>query len=73
MIAPPGTPGAATIVMAKIRINSVNRETLYTPPLIRIKANAQDTILSILPDKCIVAHKGTTKDATSSETPLRLT
>ena len=26
--------------MAKIRINSVNRETLYTPPLIRIRANA---------------------------------
>lgn len=39
-------------------------------PCIIINASAHATIFSVLPDKCIVAHNGTTNPATPSSTPL---
>ena len=39
-------------------------------PCIIIKASAQATIFSVLPDRCMVAHSGMTKPAISVETPF---
>ena len=41
-------------------------------PCIIINASAHATIFSVLPDKCIVAHNGTTNPATPSSTPLAI-
>ena len=72
IIAPPGTPGAATIVMPSIQMKPKNIPKSYGIPCIIISARAQATILSVLPDICIVAQRGTVNPATSSETPFFL-
>ena len=60
MIAPPGTPGAATIVIPSIKINPANRGKSNGIPCIIINASAQATIFSVLPDRWMVAHSGIT-------------
>lgn len=72
MIAPPGTPGAATMVIPSISMNPKNIQKSYGNPCIIIRASAQAVILRVLPDMCIVAHSGTVKPAISSETPFFL-
>ena len=51
MIAPPGTPGAATIVIPSIKINPANRGKSNGIPCIIINASAQATIFRVLPDR----------------------
>ncbi len=71
MIAPPGTPGAATMVTPSIMMNPANSPGGVGRPDIYIIATAQATILSVLPARWIVAHSGTVKPAISGRTPLR--
>ena len=72
MIAPPGTPGAATIVIASMQMKPKNIPKSYGMPFIIMSANAHATIFSILPDMWMVAQSGTVKPAMSSLTPLFL-
>ena len=69
-MAPPGTPGAATMVIPSMRMNSVKSPMSWGPPVMRMRARAQETIFSVLPERCIVAQRGITKELTSSETPF---
>ena len=69
MIAPPGTPGAATIVMPSIAIKPANIGVEYGIECVIMSARAQATILSVEPDMWIVAHNGITKPAVSLSTP----
>lgn len=71
-IAPPGTPGAATMVMPSIKINPANKGKSNGIPCIIINASAQATIFSVLPDRWMVAKSGITKPATSADTPFFL-
>ena len=65
--APPGTPGAATIVIPRSRINLIiNPHPGNTPLCIKKTAVEHDTRVIVLPDKWIVAHKGIAKLTTSS-------
>ena len=70
MMHPPGTPGAATIVMASIQTNPRNIGVLKGIPSIIISATAQAVIFMQLPDIWIVAHNGTVNPAISSLTPI---
>src|SRR5574344_954159 len=70
IMAPPGTPGAATIMMPSIQIKPANREKLCGIPSIIIIANEQAVILSALPDRWMVAHRGIVKRAIPSLTPF---
>ena len=72
MIAPPGTPGAATMVIPSMKIKPANSGKSKGIPCIIIKARAHATILSVLPDRCIVAQSGITKPAMSDDTPFFL-
>ena len=67
IIAPPGTPGAATIVIPSIQINPTIVRGSTVVPVSIIMASEHDTILSVLPDRWMVAHKGTTKPAMEGE------
>ena len=58
MMAPPGTPGAATMVMPSMKMNPAKSAKSYSMPCIIINARAQATILSILPERWIVAQSG---------------
>ena len=71
-MAPPGTPGAAIMVMPNIKMNPEKREKSKGIPCIIIKASAQATIFSVLPDRWMVAHSGITNPATSADTPFFL-
>ena len=51
IIAPPGTPGAATIVIPSIIMNPSISENEDGMPFISITAYAQATILSVLPER----------------------
>ena len=73
MIAPPGTPGAATFITPSIKMKPVNWPMAREPPCMIINATAQAVIFIALPERWIVAHKGTTKPAMPSLTALRLT
>ena len=68
-MAPPGTPGAAIIVMPSKKINPANTAGSEGMFINIITAMAQDVILSILPDKCTVAHNGITDPAIRGSTP----
>ena len=70
IIAPPGTPGAAITVMPNIKMNPAKREKSNGIPCIIIKAKAQATIFSVLPERWIVAQSGMTKPAISADTPF---
>ena len=70
MMAPPGTPGAATIMIPSIRMKPRNIPKSKGMPCISISATAQATIFSVLPDRWMVAQSGTLKPAISSLTPL---
>ena len=70
MMAPPGTPGAATMVTPSMRIKPSMRGKSNAMPSIIMIANAQATILSVEPERWIVAQSGTTKPATPSDTPF---
>ncbi len=63
MMAPPGTPGAATMEMPNIMMNPENMAVSYGKPSIIMIVRAQATIFNALPDMCIVAHSGTVKPA----------
>ena len=69
MIAPPGTPGAATIVTASSRMNPAKVDAGMSSPAIIDTASAQAVIFIIEPERWIVAHSGTTNDASSGRTP----
>ena len=70
MMAPPGTPGAATIVMPSMKINPANRGKSWGMPCIIISARAHATIFNVLPDRWMVAQSGMTNPAISAETPF---
>ena len=70
MIAPPGTPGAATIVMPSMRMKPDIIWKSYGMFCIIISANAHDTIFIVLPERWMVAQSGMTKPAMSLLTPL---
>ena len=72
IITPPGTPGAAITVIVSIKMKWIIVEVSMGMPCIIINAKAQATILSILPERCIVAQSGTTKSATPRDTPLSI-
>ena len=72
IIAPPGTPGAATMVMASMAMKPANIMASKGMPFTSIIATAQHTIFSVEPDMCMVAHSGTTKPAVSRLTPMRI-
>ena len=69
MIAPPGTPGAAIIVMPSSRIKPANVPVDTSSPVMSMTARAQATIFIIEPDRWMVAQSGMTNDATSGRTP----
>lgn len=70
MMAAPGMLGAAVIVMPSIRINRKTLMKLTSIPCINIRAMAQLVIISMQPERCMLAHNGTTKFAVSSLTPF---
>ena len=70
IIAPPGTPGAATIVMPSMSMNPLKSVVFTGMPLIIIIAIAHAVIFIVLPDRCMVAHKGITKVAMFLPTPF---
>ncbi|OQB69329.1 MAG: hypothetical protein BWX93_01257 [Bacteroidetes bacterium ADurb.Bin139] len=51
MMAPPGTPGAATMVMASRKINPTKTAGSACMFIMTITARAQAVILSMLPDR----------------------
>ncbi len=51
MMAPPGTPGAATIAMPSIMMKPAYCPSCNSPPDIRIIAIEQATIFIVLPDR----------------------
>ena len=67
IIAPPGTPGAAIIVIPSIQIKPTIVSGSTVVPVSIIIAIEQDTILSVLPERWMVAHRGTTKPAMEGE------
>ena len=72
MIAPPGTPGAATIVIASINMKPM-KCTMFTGVFeMNITARANAVIFIMEPAKWIVAQRGITKLATESDTPFVL-
>ena len=70
MMAPPGTPGAATMMTASIRIKPRNIPKSKGIPCISIKATEQAVIFSMLPARWMVAQSGIVKPAISSLTPF---
>ena len=70
MIAPPGTPGAATIVMPSIIIKPAMCPKEGIPLVIIMMAIAQAVIFIILPARWMVAQRGTVKMAMFSRTPF---
>ena len=63
MMAPPGTPGAATIITPSMSMNPVNMPTSKGISVMSINATEHATILRQLPERWMVAHNGTTKPA----------
>ncbi len=72
MTPPPGTPGAATIVIPSIKMNGRNMDNVGVSPLASIMPMEPITRQIVSPERWIVAHNGMTKSAISSETPLSL-
>ena len=70
IIAPPGTPGAATIVMPSMKMKPTIVSIGISKPVIIEIANAQAVIFIALPERWIVAHSGMTNPAIDSSTPF---
>lgn len=70
IMAPPGIPGAAMMVMPSIPMKWQNSPKSWGWLCIIRSASAQATILSVLPLMCIVAQSGITNPAMSSRTPI---
>lgn len=70
MIAPPGTPGAATMTIPSIVMKCRNVRKSKLISLIRHIVMAQHVIFIAEPDIWIVAHSGTENPATPSDTPF---
>ena len=70
MIAPPGTPGAATMVIPNIRIKPAKEVKVMGSPDISKIAMAQATIFIVLPARWMVAQSGITKMAIFCRTPF---
>ena len=70
IIAPPGTPGAATIAIPSIKIKPAIIPKEIGIPDISMIAIAQATIFMVLPERCIVAQSGITNAANSRFTPF---
>src|SRR5690554_918197 len=68
--APPGTPGAANITTPSIKMNGsmVRNDGIANELCKYITAKVQLTMVMVEPAKCVVAHSGTAKLATSSFT-----
>lgn len=68
--APPGTPGAAIIMIPSIKIKGIIIPKLGISKLFdkTMTATEQRTRVIVLPDRWIVAHKGTAESATPSLT-----
>ena len=72
MMAPPGTPGAATMVMPSMKMKPAHCVTETSIPWVRQMAKAKAKIFEVDPARWIVAHSGTVKEATASDTPFFL-
>jgi len=70
MIAPPGTPGAATIIIPNMKMNPPMTDRSIECPVIYNSAIEHATIFNVLPARWIVAHNGTVKTAIFSRTPF---
>ena len=70
MMAPPGTPGPATIMMPNMRRKWRKSNGSWGKPSIRHIVRAQAAIFMAEPDMWMVAQSGTTKPAMPSLTPL---
>ena len=70
MMAPPGTPGAATIVMPSMKMKPTHCREETLRPCVNTMANANEKIFEVEPARWIVAHNGIVKDATASDTPF---
>ena len=68
--APPGTPGAATIVMPSMRTNGSIWPKVTVQPLSIMTAIAQLVSVMVEPDRWIVAHSGITKSAILEAQPF---
>ena len=71
MMAPPGTPGAATIVTASSRMKPTKVAVGSCSPASIETASAQATIFIIDPERWMVAQRGMTNEASSGRTPRR--
>ena len=72
MTAPPGTPGAATIVMPSIMMKGNIWPKLTFQPLSIMTAMAQLVRVMVEPERWIVAQSGMTKSAILSRQPFFL-
>lgn len=72
MMAPPGTPGAATIMMPSMRMKLMKVRVSWPMPSMRQMASAHEVIFIIDPDMWMVAQRGTVNPAMLSLTPLRM-
>ena len=70
--APPGTPGAATIVMPSIRMKGSICAKVTSQPLSIMTAMEQLVRVMVEPDRWIVAHRGMTKSAILARKPFFL-
>ena len=70
IIAPPGTPGPATMHTASRSMKFRKSGKSWGMPLIRQTVSAQHVIFIIDPGMWIVAQSGTVKPATLSLTPF---
>ena len=70
IIAPPGTPGAATIAIPSIKIKPAIIPKEIGILDISMIAMAHATIFIVLPERCIVAQSGITNAASSRFTPF---
>ena len=70
MMAPPGTPGAATIVIPSMKMKPIHWVVLTCRSWVRTIAKAKEKIFEVDPARWIVAHRGMVKEATASETPF---
>ena len=70
-MAPPGTPGEATIITPSIITNPTNMGVVNVMPCMSIRATAQAVIFMHEPLMWMVAHRGMAKSVTSVETFIR--
>ena len=69
-IAPPGTPGAATMVTPSIRMKPIISGMSTVPPDRTITAREKATIFTVEPARWTVAQSGITNEAIGRRTPV---